>query len=65
MIPENVIEVLLSIGMSGVNMHDQETVIGVADVMDESAADWLRSNRDLYHQALGEMDARTNGGATE
>lgn len=66
MIPENVIEVLASIRESGItNMLDKEVVIGIADVMDEGAADWLRSNPTLYMEALNEMGARANGGREE
>lgn len=66
MIPENVLDVLESIRQGAVtNMLDMETVIGIADVMDEGAADWLRSNPTLYMEALNEMGARANGGREE
>ncbi len=66
MIPENVLEVLASIRKSAAtNMFDKEKVIALADVADEEAADWLRSNPLLYVEALNEMGARLNGGENE
>lgn len=61
MIPENVLEVLLNIRASGAtNMPDRATVIGIADVMDEGAADWLRANERLYMEALNRMGERVH-----
>ncbi len=66
MIPDYVLEVLASIRQSAVtNMLDQKRVIALADVADEEAADWLRSNPLLYMEALNEMGARENGGDHE
>lgn len=59
MIPENVLEVLANIRESGAtNMLDRNTVIQIADVMDEGAADWLRDNQRLYMEALNRMGAK-------
>lgn len=66
MIPENVLEVLVNIRASGaINMLDRLGVIEIADVMDEGAADWLRSNPTLYMEALNVMGARVNGSKEE
>lgn len=66
MIPENVLLVLEAIRQSArTNMMDRARVIQVADVMDEEAADWLRSNERLYMEALNVMGARVNGGNEE
>lgn len=66
MVPENVLDVLAEIRETAeANMLDQEKVISIADVMDEGAADWLRSNPLLYIEALNQMGARVNGGHEE
>lgn len=63
MIPDNVLEVLESVRQSAItNMLDQRTVIQLVDEQDEEAADWLRSNPDLYMEALNQMSSRSNGG---